>query len=63
MKLTFIRKTVLSGNTNCPSLYRTDRDTFIVQAGASRTPRRSASWRSRHTRRWSKFRWTFSRRC
>ncbi|WP_033342880.1 hypothetical protein [Catenuloplanes japonicus] len=31
MKLTFIRKTVLSGNTNCPSLYRTDRDTFIVQ--------------------------------
>ncbi|MDR7279497.1 hypothetical protein [Catenuloplanes atrovinosus] len=31
MKLTFIRKTVLSGNTNCPSLYHTDRDTFLVQ--------------------------------
>jgi hypothetical protein len=31
MKLTFIRKTSLSGDSNCPSLYRTDRDTFIVQ--------------------------------
>ncbi|GAB4046036.1 hypothetical protein [Catellatospora paridis] len=31
MQLTFIRKTVLSGDTNCPSLYRTDRDTFVVQ--------------------------------
>lgn len=31
MKLTFIRKTVLSQESNCPSLYRTDRDTFVVQ--------------------------------
>lgn len=31
MKLQFIRKTALSGETNCPSLYRTDRDTFVVQ--------------------------------
>ncbi|PZM98134.1 MAG: hypothetical protein DIU79_00880 [Actinobacteria bacterium] len=31
MKLTFIRKTKLSSQSNCPSLYRTDRDTFIVQ--------------------------------
>jgi hypothetical protein len=31
MKLEFIRKTVLSGDTNCPSLYRTDRGTFVVQ--------------------------------
>lgn len=31
MRLEFIRKTVLSGDTNCPSLYRTDRDTFVVQ--------------------------------
>ncbi|MFC7248074.1 hypothetical protein ACFQO7_36890 [Catellatospora aurea] len=31
MQLTFIRKTALSGDTNCPSLYRTDRDTFVVQ--------------------------------
>jgi hypothetical protein len=31
MKLTFIRKTRLSGDTNCPSLYRTDRGTFVVQ--------------------------------
>lgn len=31
MKLTFIRKTVLSGDSNCPSLYRTDRGTFVVQ--------------------------------
>ncbi|MGW0432274.1 hypothetical protein ACWDV4_06975 [Micromonospora sp. NPDC003197] len=31
MKLTFIRKTVLSQVSNCPSLYRTDRDTFVVQ--------------------------------
>ncbi len=31
MKLTFIRKTIISGETNCPSLYRTDRDTFVVQ--------------------------------
>jgi hypothetical protein len=29
--LTFIRKTVLSSDTKCPSLYKTDRDTFIVQ--------------------------------
>jgi hypothetical protein len=29
--LTFIRKTALSQDTNYPSLYRTDRDTFIVQ--------------------------------
>ncbi|HET8684860.1 MAG TPA: hypothetical protein VFM54_23765 [Micromonosporaceae bacterium] len=31
MKLTFIRKTALSGDSNCPSLYRTDRGTFVVQ--------------------------------
>jgi hypothetical protein len=31
VKLQFIRKTVLSAETNCPSLYRTDRDTFVVQ--------------------------------
>lgn len=31
MKLTFIRKTVQSGDSNCPSLYRTDRGTFVVQ--------------------------------
>ena len=31
MKLTFVRKTQLSGDTNCPSLYRTDRGTFVVQ--------------------------------
>jgi hypothetical protein len=31
VKLTFIRKTALSSATNCPSLYRTDRDTFVVQ--------------------------------
>lgn len=31
MKLTFIRKTKRSGDTNCPSLYRTDRGTFLVQ--------------------------------
>lgn len=31
MKLTFIRKTAFSGETNCPSVYRTDRDTFVVQ--------------------------------
>ena len=31
MKLTFIRKTALSGESNCPSLYRTGRDTFVVQ--------------------------------
>lgn len=31
MKLTFIRKTIISGETNCPSLYRTDRDTFVIQ--------------------------------
>ncbi|MDI1461839.1 hypothetical protein QEZ54_12735 [Catellatospora sp. KI3] len=31
MQLTFIRKTALSGDTNCPSLYRTDRGTFVVQ--------------------------------
>ncbi|HYN96386.1 MAG TPA: hypothetical protein VES42_21305 [Pilimelia sp.] len=31
MQLTFIRKTVLSSATNCPSLYKTDRDTFVVQ--------------------------------
>ncbi|MBV1852029.1 hypothetical protein [Catellatospora tritici] len=31
MQLTFIRKTALSGDTNCPSLYQTDRGTFVVQ--------------------------------
>ena len=31
VKLTFIRKTAQSQVNNCPSLYRTDRDTFIVQ--------------------------------
>lgn len=31
MKLSFIHKTVQSGDTNCPSLYRTDRGTFVVQ--------------------------------
>jgi len=31
MKLTFVRKTALSQVNNCPSLYRTDRDTFVVQ--------------------------------
>jgi hypothetical protein len=31
MKLSFIRKTALSGDSNCPSLYRTDRGTFVVQ--------------------------------
>lgn len=31
MKLTFIRKTALSQLNNCPSLYRTDRGTFVVQ--------------------------------
>ena len=31
MKLTFVRKTALSGETNCPSLYTTDRGTFLVQ--------------------------------
>lgn len=31
MNLTFIRKTRLSGDSNCPSLYRTDRGTFVVQ--------------------------------
>ncbi|ROT32933.1 hypothetical protein [Micromonospora sp. HM5-17] len=31
MKLTFIRKTAQSQVNNCPSLYRTDRGTFIVQ--------------------------------
>ncbi|GHJ50643.1 hypothetical protein Cs7R123_79850 [Catellatospora sp. TT07R-123] len=31
MQLTFIRKTALSGDTNCPSLYRTDRGTYLVQ--------------------------------
>ncbi|GAB2930152.1 hypothetical protein GCM10027280_17190 [Micromonospora polyrhachis] len=31
MKLTFVRKTALSQVSNCPSLYRTDRDTFVVQ--------------------------------
>lgn len=31
MKLTFIRKTIKSQVNNCPSLYRTDRDTFVVQ--------------------------------
>lgn len=31
MKLTFIRKTKKSGDSNCPSLYRTDRGTFVVQ--------------------------------
>ncbi|HZN17307.1 MAG TPA: hypothetical protein VFB84_03820 [Micromonosporaceae bacterium] len=31
MNLTFVRKTALSGDSNCPSLYRTDRGTFVVQ--------------------------------
>lgn len=31
MKLTFVRKTALSGEANCPSLYATDRGTFLVQ--------------------------------
>ena len=31
MRLTFIRKTQLSGDTNCPSLYLTDRGTYVVQ--------------------------------
>ena len=31
MKLTFVRKTIKSQVNNCPSLYRTDRDTFVVQ--------------------------------
>jgi hypothetical protein len=31
VKLTFIRKTALSQLSNCPSLYRTDRGTFLVQ--------------------------------
>lgn len=31
MKIEFIRKTALSGDTNCPALYRTDRGTFLVQ--------------------------------
>jgi len=31
MKLTFIRKTRFSGDTNCPSLYLTDRGTYVVQ--------------------------------
>lgn len=31
MKLAFIRKTIISGETNCPSLYQTDRGTFVVQ--------------------------------
>ena len=31
MKLTFIRKTRQSGDANCPSLFRTDRGTFLVQ--------------------------------
>lgn len=31
MELTFIRKTEKSNQTNCPSLYQTDRGTFVVQ--------------------------------
>lgn len=31
MKLTFVRKTAQSQINNCPSLYRTDRGTFVVQ--------------------------------
>ena len=31
MKLAFVRKTIKSQVNNCPSLYRTDRDTFVVQ--------------------------------
>jgi hypothetical protein len=31
VKLTFIRKTAQSQVNNCPSLYRTDRGTFVVQ--------------------------------
>ena len=30
MKLTFIRKTRLSGDTNCPSLYVVDDGSFVV---------------------------------
>lgn len=30
MKLTFIRKTKLSGDTNCPSLYRTDQGDWVI---------------------------------
>jgi hypothetical protein len=31
VKLTFVRKTIKSQVNNCPSLYRTDRNTFVVQ--------------------------------
>jgi hypothetical protein len=31
VRLTLIRKTALSTESNCPSLYRTERDTFVVQ--------------------------------
>lgn len=31
MKVEFIRKTADSNGGNCPSLYKTDRGTFIVQ--------------------------------
>lgn len=31
MKLTYLGKTALSGDTNCPSLYETDRGTYVVQ--------------------------------
>lgn len=30
MKLTLVRKTKASGDTNCPALYRTDRDTWVI---------------------------------
>jgi hypothetical protein len=31
MRVTFIRKTARSGDTNCPALYATDRGTYLVQ--------------------------------
>lgn len=31
MRLTFIRKTSESNETNCPALYRTDSGTYVVQ--------------------------------
>jgi len=31
VRLTLIGKTRLSGDTNCPALYRTDRGTYVVQ--------------------------------
>ncbi|WP_189171303.1 hypothetical protein [Pilimelia anulata] len=31
MELTYVGKDPGSGNDNCPALYRTDRDSYIVQ--------------------------------